>query len=308
MAEHRGRVRAVTLGVGAAFDFLAGNKPQAPAWMQRLGLEWGFRLWHEPRRLSRRYLINNPRFAALALAEFCARRPAACSPAGKTADAISICGQHALSNSLASGFRRKRFEFFHSLVAQLDRPVSILDVGGAPGYWSVLGPEACHGLRITLLNLEPTPALPPGLTQVTGDARSLQFADCSFDVVFSNSVIEHLQRGQEQAAMAREVMRVGKRYFIQTPNKWFPLEPHFLFPMFQFLPIGVRVWLLQHFQLGWFHKTPDRRAAEAIVRGIHLLGRRELLSLFPGACLFKESALGVGKSYVAYGGWGRNNR
>jgi N-acetylglucosaminyldiphosphoundecaprenol N-acetyl-beta-D-mannosaminyltransferase len=69
MYSHRGRIDAVMLGVGAAFDFLAGAKPQAPHWMQRNGLEWLFRLATEPRRLWRRYLGQNPRFAVLALAQ-----------------------------------------------------------------------------------------------------------------------------------------------------------------------------------------------------------------------------------------------
>ena len=65
MAAHRGRVEAVMLGVGAAFDFLAGVKPQAPRWMQSAGLEWLFRLLAEPRRLGGRYLRHNPRFVTL---------------------------------------------------------------------------------------------------------------------------------------------------------------------------------------------------------------------------------------------------
>ena len=69
MAEHRGRVRAVMLGVGAAFDFHAGRVRQAPRWMQHAGLEWLFRLAMEPRRLWRRYAKHNPRFVALALAQ-----------------------------------------------------------------------------------------------------------------------------------------------------------------------------------------------------------------------------------------------
>lgn len=69
MAAHRGRVNAVMLGVGAAFDFHAGVKPQAPAWMQKIGLEWFFRLWSEPRRLWKRYLYHNPRFVVLAIAD-----------------------------------------------------------------------------------------------------------------------------------------------------------------------------------------------------------------------------------------------
>ena len=69
MANHRGQVQAVMMGVGAAFDFHAGVKPQAPVWMQRLGLEWMFRLFTEPRRLWKRYLYHNPRFVVLAVAD-----------------------------------------------------------------------------------------------------------------------------------------------------------------------------------------------------------------------------------------------
>jgi N-acetylglucosaminyldiphosphoundecaprenol N-acetyl-beta-D-mannosaminyltransferase len=65
MAAHKGRIDAVMIGVGAAFDFLAGVKPQAPRWMMRLGMEWLFRLTTEPRRLWKRYLKHNPRFVVL---------------------------------------------------------------------------------------------------------------------------------------------------------------------------------------------------------------------------------------------------
>jgi N-acetylglucosaminyldiphosphoundecaprenol N-acetyl-beta-D-mannosaminyltransferase len=67
MANHHNRVNAVMLGVGAAFDFHAGRKAQAPAWMQGIGLEWLFRLLTEPRRLWKRYLYHNPRFLVLAV-------------------------------------------------------------------------------------------------------------------------------------------------------------------------------------------------------------------------------------------------
>ena len=62
MAEHKDKIKAVMIGVGAAFDFIAGVKPQAPKWMQNIGLEWLCRLMIEPRRLWKRYLYNNPRF------------------------------------------------------------------------------------------------------------------------------------------------------------------------------------------------------------------------------------------------------
>ena len=65
MAAHRGRINAVMLGVGAAFDFLCGAKPQAPRWMMAIGMEWLFRLATEPRRLWKRYARHNPRFLFL---------------------------------------------------------------------------------------------------------------------------------------------------------------------------------------------------------------------------------------------------
>ena len=72
--EHRGRIRAVQICVGAAFDFLSGNKKTAPGWMQRCGLEWLFRLCQEPRRLWRRYLVTNAVFLLLLAGALLRRR------------------------------------------------------------------------------------------------------------------------------------------------------------------------------------------------------------------------------------------
>ncbi len=74
--DHVGRIPAVMFGVGAAFDFLAGSKPQAPRWMMRSGLEWLFRFLCEPRRLAGRYLKHNPRFIALFLQQLATSRAA----------------------------------------------------------------------------------------------------------------------------------------------------------------------------------------------------------------------------------------
>lgn len=69
MSAHKGKIPAVMIGVGAAFDIHSGLKPQAPPMMQKLGLEWIFRLIHEPKRLWKRYLFHNPRFIVLAFAD-----------------------------------------------------------------------------------------------------------------------------------------------------------------------------------------------------------------------------------------------
>jgi hypothetical protein len=205
--------------------------------------------------------------------------------------------------SLAVQFRRKRFAFFKSLLSQLKRPVSILDVGGAEGYWKTMGMDGDDQVFITLLNLTKEDVTLPNLTGVVGDARELEFDDNSFDAVFSNSVIEHVGDRTDQIKMANEVRRVGQRYFVQTPNRYFPLEPHFLFPFFQFLPVTVRMRLLQNFSLGWFPRTPEPTRAREIVESIRLLGRDEFLGLFPGSGLYEEKVFGMTKSFVAYGGW-----
>lgn len=189
------------------------------------------------------------------------------------------------------------------LLEQIEHPVRVLDVGGTPRYWRQLRPPA-GSVEITVLNVSTQPT-EPGIEQLTGDARDMiELGDDEFDVVFSNSVIEHVGAAEDQRAMAAEVRRVGRRYFVQTPNRWFPLEPHFLFPGFQFLPVPVRVRLLQRFDLGHIERRPDRAEAEREVRSIRLLDAAELVALFPGARLYRERVAGATKSLMAAGGWG----
>jgi len=206
-------------------------------------------------------------------------------------------------NSIAAKLRRRRTAFFASLLAPLEKPVWILDIGGTEQYWRMMNLPNHAGLSITLLNLEARAVTLPGCVSVRGDARSLEFDDQSFDVVFSNSVIEHVGDFHNQMRMANEARRVGKRYFVQTPNRYFPIEPHFVFPLFQFLPIQWRVWLLTHFNLGWFARMTDRDEARQVVEGIRLLGRDEIKTLFPGALIYEERFFLLTKSFVAYGGW-----
>jgi hypothetical protein len=209
------------------------------------------------------------------------------------------------AGSLATRMRRRRFEFFLSLLDHVKRPVRILDVGGTQGFWEMMGHTSLGDLRVTLLNLETQPVAGSSFESVAGDARDLsRYGDASFDVVFSNSVIEHLgPRFADQQLMASEIRRVAERYFVQTPNRYFPMEPHFLTPGFQFLPVPARVWAVTHFDLGWYKKFKNRDAARREVESISLLTRRQMHQLFPGALIYEEKFLGLTKSFVAYGGW-----
>lgn len=207
-------------------------------------------------------------------------------------------------NSLSSRLRRRRFAFFLQLLEGLPRPLRILDVGGTRHFWNNMHFDPGGTVEIVLLNLSVVPVNQPWLQSVVGDARSLpQYEDGAFDLVFSNSVIEHVGSWEDQQRMAAEVRRVGQRYFVQTPNYYFPLEPHFLFPGFQFLPVEARIWLITHFKLGWHRRYTDRAAAAQAIAHTRLLKRRELEQLFPDAQIYQEKLLGLSKSYVAYGGF-----
>ncbi|MCL4803463.1 MAG: methyltransferase domain-containing protein [Anaerolineae bacterium] len=207
-------------------------------------------------------------------------------------------------NSYATTMRRKRFGFFMSLLAGVPRPLSILDVGGTQGFWERMDFTDEPGISITLINLKPQPVRYAGFTSIIGDATDLSvFSDDAFDVVFSNSVIEHVGGINEQSRMAQEVIRVGRRYFVQTPNYYFPIEPHYLFPGFQWLPLEVRAWLLNHFNLGWSKRKPTIAEARESVDSVRLLRKDELLTFFPHTNLYEEKLAGLTKSFVVYDGW-----
>jgi ubiquinone/menaquinone biosynthesis C-methylase UbiE len=209
-----------------------------------------------------------------------------------------------IKNSWASQFRQRRFQFLRTLIAAIPGPVSILDVGGTADFW--LNQLGGHNpsWQITLLNLYEPSHKADGFTYVQGDARDLsRFSDKSFSLVVSNSVIEHVGTIDDQKRMANEVKRVAQRYYIQTPNRYFPIEPHFLTPGFQFLPQWAKVWLVQHFRLGTYDIVKDRDHAVELVNEIRLMSGKEFRGMFSGASVIKEKFCGLTKSFTAYEGW-----
>ena len=125
-------------------------------------------------------------------------------------------------------------------------------------------------------------ARPNTVAYVVGDAKTMPFRDREFDVAFSNSLIEHVPVASREQ-VAREIRRVADRYFVQTPNRWFPIEPHYMLPLFQFLPRRLR-----HYYDRRFHDEQ-----------IDLLTPRELRGLFPDAAIHGERVFGLTKSLLA---------
>lgn len=130
----------------------------------------------------------------------------------------------------------------------------------------------------------------PNVTVLKGDGTDLPFTANEFPVAFSNSVIEHVPP-ELQPAFAAEIRRVSDRYFVQTPNKWFPIEPHYQFPLFHFLPRRIRMALNRRFTLGWQPK--------GCWEEITLLSARDMRRLFPDAEIHRERVFGLTKSLMA---------
>jgi SAM-dependent methyltransferase len=108
----------------------------------------------------------------------------------------------------------------------------------------------------------------PSARYVQGDALSLPFADCSFDVVFSNAVIEHVGRHEAQQRFVHEILRVAPRAFVATPNRWFPIEVHTHAPFVHWLPDALAHRAYDLIRKPWAKEN-------------YLLGPRELAALCP---------------------------
>jgi len=134
---------------------------------------------------------------------------------------------------------------------------------------------------------------------VVGSGTQLEFADGAFDVVFSNSVIEHLASWEQQRAFAREVRRVARGLWVQTPARGFPIEPHLLTPFFHYLPLAWQRRLLRNFSVWGLLARPSRKAMDDFLRQTRLLGYQEMREIFPDCEIRRERFLGLTKAYVA---------
>jgi SAM-dependent methyltransferase len=202
-------------------------------------------------------------------------------------------------NYMGSRFRKKRFRFFEEKIRRMNKPVTILDIGGTVRFWT---DENYHqkDVLITIINMRPEESLHSNIKVMMGDACDLSmFKDQAFDISFSNSLIEHLFTRVNQTKMANEAMRVGKYFFIQTPNRYFPIEPHFKFPFFQFLPRALKIFLQTKTSLINGVKY-DREYARNMVDEIKLLSKKDMQKLFPKSNLLIERFLWFAKSFVAY--------
>jgi hypothetical protein len=168
----------------------------------------------------------------------------------------------------------------------------IVDLGGTPYIWRLFD----HDFHVTLVNLQRQYDLVAGREEaVIADACDLRevFADLSFDLVFSNSAIEHVGDASRRRSFAAEVCRLAPAYWIQTPSSRFPVECHTGIPFY---------WHLPGWTKGWISRSRRRAIPEwdESVQGTTVVHEEEVRRLFPDAFFYREYLLGFEKSYSAF--------
>ena len=175
----------------------------------------------------------------------------------------------------------------------------VVDLGGTAAFWRDC-PDDLRPRRVTCVNLAGDPGrIVLGASLITvlrGDATDPPIDPTEADLVVSNSVIEHVG---DQAAVRRfaAVVRANPAYVVQTPNRWFVVEPHLALPLHFALPRRARIEVVRVWDRGPVRRT--RAAATARVDGIRLLDARALARLFPEATVHRERGLGHTRSLVA---------
>ena len=187
-------------------------------------------------------------------------------------------------NSIATKVRQGNFKLFKDLVLSFNRKVKILDIGGTQNYWEMMDYTDPNLIQVTLINIDDKKVTLPNFAAIKMNALDLNIFKFDCDIIFSHSLIEHI----DHEKFAEIVVRSEKPYFIQTPNKYFPMEPHFLIPLLQFLPLQLKFWLVRKY----------RKELESEVKSINLLSKEKLKNLFPNAEIYGGKILGMTQSFI----------
>ncbi len=215
---------------------------------------------------------------------------------------------HDNPRSLAMRFRRARAFRVVELISAIHAErgaVRILDLGGEPGYWRLYdrGFLQSKAVAIHLVNASPQAVDDPLFTAAVGDACALPEIEAGrFDLVHSNSVVEHVGDWVRVEAFAAEVRRLAPRYYVQTPYYWFPVEPHFSAPFFHWRSEQARARAMLKRRHGWCERARDMGEAMRTVQHARLLDKAQFRWLFPDARHVDERVAGLTKSLIAIRG------
>lgn len=209
---------------------------------------------------------------------------------------------HTLYRQIFKIWRRRRFDLFLRLVKPLPSN-RLLDVGGYPGFWT-LHPHPIK--RIDTLNVHEVPwetntdASAHNIRTLVGDGCALSMSDDSYEIGYSNSVIEHVGTWERQQQFASELRRVAKKLWVQTPAYECPIEPHYMAPFIHYLPRSFQKKTLRWCTVWGWIEHPSRAEIDSVVNTTRLLRKSEMHQLFPDCEIVTERMLWIfPKSYIA---------
>jgi hypothetical protein len=197
-------------------------------------------------------------------------------------------------DSLSGRARLRRWEDLARTFPDIAE-MRVLDLGGDARAWRSAPVRPAH---VTLLNIFEQEVEEPWMTAIVGDACDPDFELPAADLVYSNSVIEHVGGHWRRERFAAAARSLG-RYWVQTPNRYFPIEPHFMVPWLQHLPRGAQAKLVVAWPMGNHGNVSDPDQALRDALEIELLSRSEMKFYFPDAEIRREGVAGLTKSFIA---------
>jgi len=200
-------------------------------------------------------------------------------------------------DSLASRRRARRWNWLQETFPHLDQ-MTVLDLGGYPSTWTQ---AAIHPKHVHVINIEDlSPEAPDWIKVDRGDACALpdHVLANRYDLVFSNSVLEHVGGHERRMRFAEAVHRHAPAHWVQTPYRYFPIEPHWIAPGMQFLPVRARVTVARTWPLAHVKSTSVRDALDGVL-WTELVDRTQMRYYFPDSKLRSERMFGLTKSLIA---------
>jgi 2-polyprenyl-3-methyl-5-hydroxy-6-metoxy-1,4-benzoquinol methylase len=206
---------------------------------------------------------------------------------------------HRIYQTFQTYFRTKRMTDFEKDFGLSDK-TTILDVGGSDYNWGLINQEP----QVTIINIHypeggMSKVAKPNLKFKIGDGTQLEYPDKHFDIVYSNSVIEHLYTYENQKKFADETMRTGKSVYVQTPAAEFFMEPHLITPFIHWLPASWESRLIKNFSVWGILTRPTRKECDDFLAERRLLNYKEFKELFKDCDIQREKFLFFTKSYIA---------